>query len=168
MLFPWQWTNKWENMFSCMLTTDQCVYWFCMSDLYSRLCEFCPLSEFLSGVDVWVMCSFKSLLQLFQLLSGEGGAAAPLLPLQGQVRLRLYIWTIICAVNWDEKKGTVGHLCVIMEWKHIKEFFVTVNWGVFIEISIKCEVKLIINWLYWHYLHFRSFLLLLKREDFAT
>lgn len=58
-----------------------------MSNLHSGLCEFCPLSQLLSGVDVWVMCPFKSLLQLLQLLSGEGGATASLLPLQGQVRL---------------------------------------------------------------------------------
>lgn len=57
------------------------------SNLYSRLCEFCPLSQLLSGVDVWVMCPFKSLLQLLQLLSCKGGATASLLPLQGQVRL---------------------------------------------------------------------------------
>lgn len=93
-----------EKKFSCRLTMDQCVYWFCMSNLYSRLCEFRPLSQFLSGVDVWVMRPFKSLLQLFQLLGGEGGATAPLLPLQGQVRLRFYIWTIICAVNWNKNK----------------------------------------------------------------
>ncbi len=62
-----------------------------MSNLYSRLREFCPLSKLLSGVDVWVMRPFKSLLQLLQLLSGEGGATASLLPLQGQVGLRIYI-----------------------------------------------------------------------------
>ncbi len=58
-----------------------------ISNLYSRFCEFCPLSQLLSGVDVWVMRPFKSLLQLLQLLSGEGGATASLLPLQGQVGL---------------------------------------------------------------------------------
>lgn len=61
------------------------------SHLYSRLCEFRPLSQLLSGVDVWVMRPFKSLLQLLKLLGGEGGATAPLLPLQRQVGLRIHI-----------------------------------------------------------------------------
>lgn len=61
------------------------------SNLYSGFCELCPLSQLLPGVDVWVMCPFKSLLQLLQLLRREGGATAPLFPLQGQVGLRIYI-----------------------------------------------------------------------------
>lgn len=70
-----------------------------MSDLYSCLREFRPLGQLFSGVDVRVMRPFKSLLQLLQLLSGEGGATASLLPLQGQVGLRVDVRAVVCAIT---------------------------------------------------------------------
>lgn len=87
----------------------QSEYWHCLSNLYSGLCKFRPLSQLLSGVDVRIMRPFESLLQLFQLLGGESGAAAPLLPFKRQVGLRIDIWTIICPVTWGEKERTEGH-----------------------------------------------------------
>lgn len=62
-----------------------------VSHLYTSLCQFGPLRELLSGVDVGVVCPLEGLLELLQLLRREGGAAASLFPLQGQVWLRLYI-----------------------------------------------------------------------------
>lgn len=56
-----------------------CVY------LYSCLCEFGSLCEFFSGVDIWIVCAFKSSLQLLQLFYGEGCATASLFPSQRQV-----------------------------------------------------------------------------------
>lgn len=79
-----------------------------MSDLYSRLREFRPLGQLFSGVDVWVMCPFESLLQLLQLLSGEGGATASLLPLQGQVGLRIDVRAVVCAVTCGGKEKHRG------------------------------------------------------------
>lgn len=76
----------------------------CWTYLYSGFCEFCPLSQLFSGVDVRVMRSLKSFLQLLQLLRCEGGAAAPLLPLQGQIWLRINIRSFVCAVTWGVEK----------------------------------------------------------------
>lgn len=70
-----------------------------MSNLHSGLRELCPLSQLLSGVDVWVMCPLKSFLQLLQLLGREGGAAASLFPLQGQVWLRVHVRSVVYAVT---------------------------------------------------------------------
>lgn len=78
------------------------------SNLHSGLRELRPLSQLLPGVDVWVMRPLKSFLQLLQLLSREGGAAASLFPLQGQVWLRVHIRSIIYAITWGAKKNTGG------------------------------------------------------------
>lgn len=69
------------------------------SNLNSGFCELRPLGQLLSGVDVWIMCPLKGLLQLLQLLSGEGGAAASLLPLQRQVGLRIHVGAVVGAVT---------------------------------------------------------------------
>lgn len=114
-------------------------YWY----LYSGLCEFCPLGQLLSGVDIWVMCPFKSLLQLLQLLSGEGGATASLLPLQGQVGLWIYIWTFVCAVTWVEKEKDRERSVIIMQWIQVMVGFVWSNWEVFVENSVN---NLSCNW----------------------
>ena len=52
-----------------------------LSYLHPGLCEFGPLGELLPGVDVGVVCPLEGPLQLLQLLCGEGGPTAPLLPL---------------------------------------------------------------------------------------
>lgn len=75
-----------------------------LSNLHSGLRELRPLSQLLSGVDVWVMCPLKSFLQLLQLLGREGGAAASLFPLERQVGLRVHVRSVIYAVTWGEKK----------------------------------------------------------------
>lgn len=62
-----------------------------VSHLYTSLGQFGPLCQLLSGVDVGVVCPLEGLLELLQLLRREGGTAASLFPLQGQVWLRLYI-----------------------------------------------------------------------------
>ena len=50
-----------------------------------------PLGQLLAGVDVGVMRPFKGLLQLLQLFRRKGGPTPPLLPLQGEVRLRVHV-----------------------------------------------------------------------------
>ena len=59
--------------------------------LYSGLAELGPLAELLPGVDVRVLGPLEGLLQLVQLVGGEGGAGAALLPLQGDPRLSLHV-----------------------------------------------------------------------------
>lgn len=63
-----------------------------------------PLRELLPGVDVGVVGSFKSLLQLLQLLRRECGPTPPLLPLQGEVRLRLHVRHLIHATAWTKTR----------------------------------------------------------------
>ena len=50
--------------------------------LYSGLAKLGPLTELLPGINIRVLGPLKSLLQLVQLVGGEGGAGAPLLPLE--------------------------------------------------------------------------------------
>ena len=50
--------------------------------LYPGLAELGALAELLSGVDVRVLGPLKRLLKFVQLVGGEGGAGAPLLPLE--------------------------------------------------------------------------------------
>ena len=50
--------------------------------LYPGLAELGPLTELLPGVDVRVLGPLERLLQLVQLVGGEGGAGASLLPLE--------------------------------------------------------------------------------------
>ena len=63
--------------------------------LYSGLSELGPLGQLLPGVDVGVVRPLERSLQLLQLLRREGGATAPLLPLQGEVRLRLHVRALV-------------------------------------------------------------------------
>lgn len=70
-----------------------------VSHLYTSLGQFGPLCQLLSGVDVGVVCPLEGLLELLQLLRREGGTAASLFPLQGQVWLRLYIWTLVRTIT---------------------------------------------------------------------
>lgn len=67
--------------------------------LHPGLCQFGPLGQLLPGVDVRVMCPLKGLLQLLQLLCGEGGATAPLLALQRQVGLGIHVGAVVCAAT---------------------------------------------------------------------
>ena len=50
--------------------------------LYPGLAELGALAELLPGVDVRVLGPLERLLQLVQLVGGEGGAGASLLPLE--------------------------------------------------------------------------------------
>lgn len=59
--------------------------------LHSRLSEFSHLGQLFSGVNIRVMGSFESLLQFLQLLGRKRGTTSALLPLEGEVRLRLHI-----------------------------------------------------------------------------
>lgn len=72
-----------------------------MSNLHTSLGEFGPLSELFSGVDVGVVRPLESFLQLLQLFGCEGGTTASLLPLQGQVGLRLHIRAFVRAVTCE-------------------------------------------------------------------
>ena len=51
-------------------------------DLYPGLAKLGALAELLPGVDVRVLGPLERLLKLVQLVGGEGGAGAPLLPLE--------------------------------------------------------------------------------------
>jgi len=57
--------------------------------------ELGPLGQLLAGVDVGVVGPLEGPLQLLQLLRREGGATAPLLPLQRQVGLRLHVRALV-------------------------------------------------------------------------
>lgn len=66
-----------------------------VSNLNSSLCEFRPLRYLLARVDVRIVRALEGPLQLLQLLRGEGGSTPPLLPLQRQTRLRVYIGCVV-------------------------------------------------------------------------
>lgn len=61
--------------------------WMSVYYLDPGLSQFGSLGQLLPGVDVRVVCSLESLLQLLQLLRCERGSTPALLPLQGEVRL---------------------------------------------------------------------------------
>lgn len=61
--------------------------WMSVYYLDPGLSQFGSLGQLLPGVDVRVVGSLESLLQLLQLLRCERGSTPALLPLQGQVRL---------------------------------------------------------------------------------
>ena len=63
--------------------------------LYSGLRKLCPLGQFLPGVNVRIVGSLKSPLQLFKLFGCEGGAAPALFPLEGQVWFRVDVRAFI-------------------------------------------------------------------------
>ena len=65
------------------------------SDLYPGLAKLCPLTELLPGVNIRVLCPLKRLLQLVQLVGGEGGAGPALLALQGDAGLRLHVGPLL-------------------------------------------------------------------------
>lgn len=65
----------------CAVTSLKLYECRCVSDLNSSLGQFGPLSQLLSRVDVGVVRSLESPLQLLQLLRCEGGPTAALLPL---------------------------------------------------------------------------------------
>ena len=69
--------------------------------LNSGLAELCPLAELLPRVDVRVLRPLESLLQLVQLVGGEGCAGAALLPLQRDARLRLHVGALLRAFRFD-------------------------------------------------------------------
>lgn len=60
-------------------------------DLDASLRQLCALCQLLTRVDVRILRAFERLLQLVQLLRRERRAAATLLPLQGNPRLRLAV-----------------------------------------------------------------------------
>ena len=62
-----------------------------VTHLYSGLAELRSLAELLPGVDVRVLGPLECLLQLVQLVGGEGGAGPPLLPLERDPGLRLSV-----------------------------------------------------------------------------
>ena len=63
-----------------------------LSHLDSGLTKLGPLAELLPGVDVRVLRPLEGLLQLVQLVGGEGGAGPSLLPLQGGVMVGVLWW----------------------------------------------------------------------------
>lgn len=84
--------------------------------LYTGLCQFGPLCQLLSSVDIRVVCPLKGLLQLLQLLCSEGGATAPLFPLQGQVWLRIHIRAFIHTAPYYIKKQQELRLRMAKQW----------------------------------------------------
>lgn len=72
-----------------------------MSNLNSSLGEFGPLSQLLPCVDIGVVRAFEGSLQLLQLLGCEGGATAPLLPLQRQAWLRVHVGGLVRVTGWS-------------------------------------------------------------------
>ena len=77
--------------------------WKCLllADLYPGLTQLGPLAELLPGVDVRVLGPLEGLLQLVQLVGGEGGAGPSLLPLQGDPGLGLGIRALLGTLGFD-------------------------------------------------------------------
>ena len=73
--------------------------------LHTGLRQLGVLGQLLAGVDVGVVGSLEGPLQLNQLLSRKGGAAPPLLPLQGQAGLRLHLRAILRVARWGGMGG---------------------------------------------------------------
>ena len=73
--------------------------------LYAGLRQLGPLGQLLAGVDVGVVGPLEGLLQLLQLLRREGGAAAALLPLQGQARLRVHVRRLVRVARWGGSRA---------------------------------------------------------------
>ena len=71
------------------------------TDLYPGLTQLGPLAELLPGVDVRVLGPLEGLLQLVQLVGGEGGAGPSLLPLQGDPGLGLGVGTLLGTLGFD-------------------------------------------------------------------
>ncbi len=59
--------------------------------LHSSFSEFSPLSQFLSCIDVRVMCSLEGLLQEVELFRSECCTTAALFPVECNPGLRIYI-----------------------------------------------------------------------------
>ena len=72
-----------------------------VTDLYPGLTQLGPLAELLPGVDVRVLGPLEGLLQLVQLVGGEGGAGPSLLPLQGDPGLGLGIRALLGTLGFD-------------------------------------------------------------------
>lgn len=79
MKFHNGWMDSWMNGW---MDSWMSVYY-----LDPGLSQFGSLGQLLPGVDVRVVGSLESLLQLLQLLRCERGSTPALLPLQGEVRL---------------------------------------------------------------------------------
>ena len=69
--------------------------------LYPCLTQLGPLAELLPGVDVRVLGSLERLLQLVQLVGGEGGAGAPLLPLERDPGLGLRVRALLRTLGFN-------------------------------------------------------------------
>ena len=71
------------------------------TDLYPGLAQLGALAQLLPGVDVRVLGPLEGLLQLVQLVGGEGGAGPSLLPLQGDPGLGLGVGTLLGTLGFD-------------------------------------------------------------------
>lgn len=105
--------------------------------LHSRLSEFSHLGQLFSGVNIRVMGSFESLLQFFQLLGRKRGTTSALLPLEGEVRLRLHIRRFIHSTACSKTFTFTVTLCCHSSFtillpppkKGKKEMSKEFNWG---------------------------------------
>ena len=80
-------------MIKCNL--DYKYHILCLTNLNPCFTELCPLTELLPGVYVRVLRPLEGLLQLVQLVRGEGGPGPPLLPFQGDPRLGLHVGALL-------------------------------------------------------------------------
>ena len=69
--------------------------------LYPGFTQLGPLAQLLPCVDVRVLGPLEGLLQLVQLVGGEGGAGPSLLPLQGDPGLGLGVRALLRTLGFD-------------------------------------------------------------------
>ena len=72
-----------------------------LTDLYPGLAQLGPLAELLPGVDVRVLGPLEGLLQLVQLVGGEGRPGPSLLPLQWDPGLGLGVRALLRTLGFD-------------------------------------------------------------------